>query len=509
MMKRTNSDSNACGRHAGNPAATDQTAQDLRCYDLLKKPGGGKVIPRMPAEQTSGLRIALTSRSEQQNPALRIRLGQVDFGNFPLPQEINIQIARRLKTSADRSNLALTCRPAYQAVDLAYPMRRVPGLAADLKSTCKGQLKLRLENLQAFDDHLQRDGAYDQALLTPISSGARLAASIAMMIWAARYSLKPDAPATNRLALARVRSAFTALAKESNAPARIAQVRAAFYAIQKLSDWEQNVRTISHFEAQDIMPFLDSDFLDDEMHLHIVTQLLRTPDAPNSFFIYAKLFITELALEDVVRITVSVDKDPALLHAKFAELSPERLGKELVKFIDFLEMHHRKDDTHHESFIIYCLCAVFSSFERIPQDAHFSVMASLSKLIQTMMNSIKKRQIVKCVSRHFFISGFNWFDKNNSKDWNGFQSAFGNRIDSIFRGYLMRLLHEELRHIPDQDEAGRIRALAHQCLLVLPTFRHVASLPLPVAESPELLEIFVQHPELRAVVRNGLDIVAI
>lgn len=501
-MKRTNSNTNSCGRHTGTPAATDKTAQEWAGPYPEEKLKRGGISPRTPAEQTSTLRIALTSRSEQQNPALNIKLGLVNHGNLPLPQEITIQIAQRLKKSSDRANLALSCRPAYQAVDLAYPMRRVPGLVADLKSTCKAQLKLRLDNLQAFDDHLRRGGAYDQALLTPISSGARFAASIAMMIWASRYSRKPDAPATQKLALARVKTEFTALEKETNAPALNAQLRAAFYAILNMSEWKPNARTISHFSANDITPFLDSDFLDDETHLNIVTLLLRAPNAPNNFSVYAKEFITELALEDVVRITLSININPALLHERFAELRPERLKDELVKFIEILDTRYRKHHKNYsihddESFFVYCLCAVFSSFERLPEDAYAPVMASLSRLMRSMMKSIQTRKPIIPVNNHFFRLGFNWFDKKNSKDWNGYQSTFGNQIDSFSRGYLARLLREELRYSPDKDEVARMRDLMKQCLLVLPTFK---SSLLPFVESPELREVFVQHPELRAIV---------
>lgn len=501
-MKRANSGSNWCGRHTGNPGATDQTAQDLGYADQPGKSRGGQVSPRTPAEQTSRLRIALTSRSEQQNPALTIKLGLVDYGNIPFPQEINIQIAQRLNTTSDSGNLALTCRPAYQAVDLAHPMRRVPGLAKDLKGTCKGQLKLRLENLQAFDDHLRRGGAYDQALLTPISSGARLAASIAMMIWASKYSLQKDAPATKKLALARIKTEFTALEKETNAHTLNAQLRAAFDAIKHLSEWEQNIRTISHFEANDITPFLDSDLLNDETRLNIVTLLVRTPKAPYSFFAYARNFIDDLALEDFFRVTLTCDSNPVILHEKFAELSPDKLKGELVNFIKTLNTFFLKDDIHLESYVVYCLCAVFSSFERLPESAHTPVMASLSILMECMTKSIQSRLFVKRVNNHFFKLGFNWFDKNNSKDWNGYQSAFGDRIDSVLRGYLVRLLREELKHTPDKDKAVRMHALLEQCLLVLPTFRHRITFSPPLAESPELLEAFAQHPELRAIVTN-------
>ena len=493
-MKRTNSDSHSCGRHAGNPAATDQTAQDLSNSDQPGKSKGRNTSIRTPAEMKSGLRIALTSRSEQQNPAVTIKLGPVNCHNLLFPHEITIQIAQNLSTSRDRGNLALTCRPNYQAVDLADPMRRLPGLAGDLKRSCN-RFSLRRETLQTFDEHLQRGGAYDQALLTPISSGARFAASIAMMIWASKYSLKNDAPETNRLALARVKTKFTALKKEMNVHALNAHVRAAFYAIINMEHSKDIGRVFNRFPASAITPFLNSDFLDDETHLSILTLLLRTPNKLREFSIYASNFMTDLPLEDVIRTTMGRSADPVILHKNFAAINPEKLKDELIKFIEISVQILHYNLHGQESYIVYCLCAVFSSFERLPESAHVPVMASLSILVESMV----KLKPLNCRNRwHVDLAeiGHSWFSRKNSKDWNGFRSTYGNQIDSISRAYLLGLLQLELSYSPDIPQADRMGSLLKNCLSMLPGAGTFDKYHSPLHMSPELLEALARRPRI-------------
>jgi hypothetical protein len=134
-------------------------------------------------------------------------------------------------------------------------------------------------------------------------------------------------------------------------------------------------------------------------------------------------------------------------------------------------------------------------------------MASLSILMESMKKSIQNRQFFKGVNSHFFELGFNWFDKNNSKDWNGYQSAFGNQIDSVSRGYLARLLTDELKYSPDKDGAIRMHTLLNRCLPVLPVFRQPLKSSPPLPESPELLEVFAKFPELQAKITN-VDVTA-
>ena len=115
----------------------------------------------------------------------------------------------------------------------------------------------------------------------------------------------------NEVALARVKTEFTALQKEMNVHALNAHVRATFYAIINMEHSKDIGRVFNRFPASAITPFLNSDFLDDETHFSILTLLLRTPNKLAEFSIYASNFMTDLPLEDVIRTTMGVSATPA------------------------------------------------------------------------------------------------------------------------------------------------------------------------------------------------------
>jgi hypothetical protein len=120
-------------------------------------------------------------------------------------------------------------------------------------------------------------------------------------------------------------------------------------------------------------------------------------------------------------------------------------------------------------------------------------MASLSILVESMV----KMRPLNCRNRwHGDLAkiGHSWFSRKNSKDWNGFQSTYGNQIDSISRAYLLRLLQLELSYSPDIPQADRMGSLLKNCLSMLPPDGTFDKYHSPLHMSPELLEALARRP---------------
>ena len=185
-MKRLNSH-NPNGNPSltpGNPNLPDfnRTSQRTPAKKTFK--------PYLPADVRQRIGMlgpAIRNRTEQTPLAIGIpklyvpEEERTHFFNFP--DDIFSEILPQLNQKAMLS-LAASSRFGYFQVDRHAPMRRLPGLLADLRRLRVGTLSIDPDSFKAFLEAITAVGDYDRALLTPLAPALRCAVTFAMDAWA-------------------------------------------------------------------------------------------------------------------------------------------------------------------------------------------------------------------------------------------------------------------------------------------------------------------------------------